>query len=246
MRGAATVRKKPTAGRQKDKSAAPAPPSAHVVIAEAYQALFAANGHQRWWPGDSAFEIMVGAVLTQNTAWTNVEKAITNLKKAKALTPQAIVKAHPKKLAGWLKPSGYFNIKVRRVKAMCAWLMMQGGVRRLAKVPTSELRHALLAVHGIGPETADDILLYAFHRPVFVIDAYTRRLFHRLGLITGKEDYETLRQLFEKVLDADVQLFNEYHALIVIHGKDVCKKKPLCNHCCLAKRCSFRRDAVIS
>ena len=215
-----------------------------TTVPDVYRKLFAANGHQRWWPGDSAFEIMVGAVLTQNTAWTNVEKAITNLKNAGALTPQAIVKAHPKKLAGWLKPSGYFNIKARRVKAMCAWLMAQGGVRRLARIPTPELRHALLAVHGIGPETADDILLYAFHRPVFVIDAYTRRIFQRLGLIAGKEDYETLRQFFEKALDSDVQLFNEYHALIVIHGKDVCKKKPLCNHCCLAKRCCYRRDAA--
>jgi endonuclease-3 related protein len=244
MRGAATVRKKPTAGRRKDKLAAPTHPGAYVVIPQVYKTLFAANGHQRWWPGDTAFEIMVGAVLTQNTAWTNVERAITNLKNAKVLTPQAIVQAHPKRLAGWLKPSGYFNIKTRRVKAMCAWLMAQGGVRRLSKVPTPELRQALLAVHGIGPETADDILLYAFHRPVFVIDAYTRRIFQRLGLIAGKEDYETLRQLFEKALDTDVPLFNEYHALIVIHGKDVCKKKPLCNQCCLAKRCSYRRDAV--
>ena len=244
MRGAATVRKKPTAGRRKDKSAAPADPNAHVVLPAVYQALFAANGHQHWWPGDSAFEIMVGAVLTQNTAWTNVEKAITNMKKAKVLTPQAIVQAHPKKLAGWLKPSGYFNIKAKRVKAMCAWLVAQGGVRRLARVPTPELRQELLAVHGIGPETADDILLYAFQRPVFVIDAYTRRIFQRLGLIAGKEDYETLRQLFEKTLDSDAQLFNEYHALIVIHGKDVCKKKPLCSYCCLAKHCSYRRDAV--
>jgi endonuclease-3 related protein len=216
----------------------------HVVIPQVYNTLFTANGHQRWWPGDSAFEIMVGAVLTQNTAWTNVEKAITNLKKAKALTPQAIAKAHPKKLAAWLKPSGYFNIKAKRVKAMCVWLMAQGGVRRLSKASTLELRQALLAVHGIGPETTDDILLYAFHRPVFVIDAYTRRIFQRLGLIKGKEAYETLRQLFEKTLDADVQLFNEYHALIVIHGKDVCRKKPLCNECCLAKSCSYRRAAV--
>ncbi|MEK7206582.1 MAG: endonuclease, partial [Pseudomonadota bacterium] len=121
-------------------------------------------------------------------------------------------------------------------------LMAQGGVRRLARVPTPELRQALLAVHGIGPETADDILLYAFHRPVFVIDAYTRRIFQRLGLIAGKEDYESLRQLFENALDSDVQLFNEYHALIVIHGKDVCKKRPVCRNCCLAKHCPSQSD----
>ncbi len=180
---------------------------------------------------------MVGAVLTQNTAWTNVERAIANLKKAKALSPEAIVKAHPKRLASWVKPSGYFNIKAQRLKAMCRWLIAQGGVRKLAKVPTPELRHALLAVHGIGPETADDILLYAFKRPVFVIDAYTRRLFHRLGLVKETEDYETLRQLFERALESDAQLFNEYHALIVVHAKDVCRKRPLCSRCCLAAVC---------
>ncbi|MBI5782876.1 MAG: endonuclease III domain-containing protein, partial [Gammaproteobacteria bacterium] len=190
-----------------------------------------------WWPGDSAFEIMVGAVLTQNTAWTNVERAITNLKQAKALSPEAIVKAHPKRLAAWLRPSGYFNIKAKRLKALCRWLMEQGGVRKIAKLPTNDLRHALLNVHGIGPETADDILLYAFTRPVFVIDAYTRRIFTRLGLIAGDEHYEALRGLFENGLGSSVSLFNEYHALIVVHGKDVCKKRPLCGNCSLTEEC---------
>lgn len=210
---------------------------ARTGIPQIYARLFAANGKQRWWPGDGAFEIMVGAVLTQNTAWTNVESAIANLKKARVLSPQAIVKAHPRRLAGWLKPSGYFNVKARRLRAMCRWLIGQGGVRKIAKQPTNELRQALLAVHGIGPETADDILLYAFRRPVFVIDAYTRRIFKRLGLIEGNEDYETLRRLFENALDADVPLFNEYHALIVAHGKDVCRKRPLCRSCCLIEYC---------
>jgi len=202
-----------------------------------YRRLFAANGRQHWWPGDSCFEIMVGAVLTQNTAWTNVEQAIANLKKARALSPRAIVKANPGRLAVWLKPSGYFNVKTRRLRALCRWLIEQGGVRKLEKLPTNELRHALLALHGIGPETADDILLYAFERPVFVIDAYTRRVFQRLGLIRGTEEYETLRRLFENSLGSDVQLFNEYHALIVSHGKDVCKKRPRCRSCCLNAVC---------
>ncbi|BAV33363.1 HhH-GPD family protein [Sulfuricaulis limicola] len=180
---------------------------------------------------------MVGAVLTQNTAWTNVEKAIVNLKQAKALSPEAIMMAHPKRLATWLRPSGYFNIKARRLKAMCRWVVQQGGVRRLAKRATPELRHALLGVHGIGPETADDILLYAFRRPVFVIDAYTRRIFARLGLITGDEPYETLRSLFENGLGSSAPLFNEYHALIVIHGKEVCRKRPLCGNCPLTDEC---------
>ena len=204
---------------------------------QVYHLLFDANGKQHWWPGDSAFEIMVGAVLTQNTAWSNVEKAIANLKRAKALSPKAIVNAHPRRLATWLKPSGYFNIKAKRLRAFCKWLIEQGGVAKLKKMPTEALRHALLSVHGIGPETADDILLYAFDRPVFVIDAYTRRIFARLGLIKGDESYETLRAMFEQALGKDVVLLNEYHALIVIHGKDICRKRPLCNACCLAKVC---------
>jgi endonuclease-3 related protein len=210
---------------------------ARTSISEVYDKLFAANGHQHWWPGDGAFEIMVGAVLTQNTAWTNVERAIANLKQAKALSPRAIVKAPARRLAAWLKPSGYFNVKARRLRALCRWLIARGGVRKIAKLPTPELRHALLAVHGIGPETADDILLYAFDRPVFVIDAYTRRIFQRLRLIRGTEDYETLRRIFENALDPDARLFNEYHALIVAHGKDVCRKRALCGNCCLAEDC---------
>jgi len=206
-----------------------------------YRRLYAANGTQHWWPGDSRFEIMVGAVLTQNTAWTNVERAIANLKKAKALSPEPIVKAPHKRLAAWLRPSGYFNVKAKRLKEMCRWLIAQGGVRRLARLSTHDLRAALIAVHGIGPETADDIVLYAFERPVFVIDAYTRRLFARLGLIKGDEGYETLRHLFERALGPDVPRFNEYHALIVRHGKDVCRKKPLCGGCCLAGICPSAR-----
>ena len=210
---------------------------ARTSIPKVYDMLFAANGKQNWWPGNSAFEIMVGAVLTQNTAWTNVEKAIASLKRNRALSPQAIVKTHPRRLAGWLKPSGYFNVKARRLRAMCQWLLGQGGTKKIAKLPTDELRHRLLAVHGIGPETADDILLYVFNRPVFVIDAYTRRIFARLGLIGGTEDYETLRHIFEDALGSNAGLFNEYHALVVVHGKDVCRKRPLCDHCCLAEDC---------
>lgn len=205
-----------------------------------YERLYSFYGPQQWWPGDSRFEIMVGAVLTQNTAWTNVEKAITNLKLAEALSPEAIVAAHHKRLAMWLKPSGYFNIKAKRLKAFCRWLLEQGGEKRLARWSTEKLRNALLAVHGIGPETADDILLYAFNRPVFVIDAYTRRIFGRLGLVEGDEDYESLRATFEGSLKGNAQVFNEYHALIVNHGKDVCRNRPRCEHCCLGK-CRYKR-----
>lgn len=210
-----------------------------------YRRLYAAYGRQHWWPGETRFEIMVGAVLTQNTAWSNVERAIVRLKRARSLSPEAIVRAPVRRLATWIRPSGYFNVKAKRLKSLCRWLIAQGGVSRLARLPTEALRAALLGVHGIGPETADDILLYAFERPVFVIDAYTRRIFARLGLIRGDEDYETLRRRFERTLGPDVGLFNEYHALIVRHGKDVCRKHPRCPACCLASGCvAFRRIAV--
>jgi endonuclease-3 related protein len=205
---------------------------------EIFHKLHAAHGRQSWWPGDTPFEIMVGAVLTQNTAWTNVEKAITNLKAADALDPAVIVRTHPKRLASWLRPSGYFNIKAKRLRSLCRWTLDRGGVAALAKWPTDALRAGLLSVNGVGAETADDIVLYAFERPVFVIDAYTRRIFSRLGLIEGDEDYETLRGFFERSLAADHQLFNDYHALIVVHGKDVCRKKPACDACCLVNRCA--------
>ena len=202
-----------------------------------YQALYKHYGTQHWWPGDSAFEIMVGAVLTQNTSWTNVEKAIQNLKTAEALTAEAIVSATAKQLAEWLRPSGYFNVKARRLQAFCQWLLAAGGEAELARRETATLRRELLSVHGIGPETADDILLYALDRPVFVIDAYTRRLFSRLGLVDGSEPYEELRELFETGLTNDPQLFSEYHALIVIHAKDTCRTKARCELCCLARQC---------
>ncbi|MDX1251927.1 MAG: endonuclease [Gammaproteobacteria bacterium] len=187
---------------------------------------------------------MVGAVLTQNTAWTNVEKAIANLKAQHHLDAVRIAAAPPETLAEWLKPSGYFNIKAQRLRNFCVWYVAQGGLKALSKLDTTALRHALLSVNGIGPETADDILLYAFERPVFVIDAYTRRLFSRLGLVRGDEGYEVLRHTFETALSGTkphsattVRLFNEYHALIVNHAKNVCRKRPLCTRCRLAEVC---------
>lgn len=202
-----------------------------------YRRLFKHHGPQHWWPGDTPFEVMVGAVLTQNTSWRNVERAIDNLKQADALSAEAIVAASADTLAAWLRPSGYFNLKARRLKSFCEWYLAQGGYARIKRRRTAPLRKALLAVKGIGPETADDILLYAFGRAVFVIDAYTRRLFERLGLVEAGATYEDLRMTFEQVLGADADLFNEYHALIVIHGKDYCRPKPRCGVCCLARRC---------
>lgn len=206
-----------------------------------YQALYQCHGPQHWWPGETPFEVMVGAILTQNTAWSNVERAIVNLKRAASLDAAAILAAPHEQLAAWLKPSGYFNIKARRLRNFCAWYLEQGGLEALSRLDTHTLRSALLAVNGIGPETADDILLYALQRPVFVIDAYTRRLFARLGLTSGAESYEALRALVEDGLEqagqATLQRYNEYHALIVMHAKNVCRPRPRCTACCLAAMC---------
>jgi endonuclease-3 related protein len=180
---------------------------------------------------------MVGAILTQNTAWSNVERAIGNLVAKNKLHPRAIINARHDHLANWLRPSGYFNVKARRLKCYCRWYVRAGEFAGLERLETAELRTALLGVKGVGPETADDILLYAFERPVFVIDAYTRRLFARLGLYAGTEDYETLRLGLERTLGPDAGLFNEYHALIVRHAKAVCRVKPDCRHCVLATGC---------
>lgn len=209
-----------------------------LTFAQVYQRLHTAHGPQHWWPADDGpFEVMVGAVLTQNTAWVNVERAIANLRRARALNARVILAAHPRRLASWLKPSGYFNVKAKRLRAYCRWYQVQGGLKPFQALPTAELRAALLGVHGVGPETADSILLYAFTRPVFVIDAYTRRIFQRLGLIDGDESYETLRALFERRIRKNVSHYNEYHALIVRHGKEICRTRPRCSACCLAGSC---------
>jgi len=196
-------------------------------------------GPQHWWPGDSVFEIMVGAVLTQNTAWTNVERAIGNLKSLDLLSLDAMGRLGRKELAGFIRPAGYFNVKAQRLQNLCDFLQGQGGEASLSRMADGPLREALLEVNGVGPETADDILLYAFERPVFVIDAYTRRLFSRIGLIAGDESYEKLRSIFETGLESSVDLFNEYHALIVMHGKSICTKKPRCSECCIGGHCGY-------
>lgn len=209
-----------------------------------YKQLFKQYGPQQWWPAETPFEVMVGAVLTQNTAWTNVEKAITNLKSAGALSPEAISSADHETLAEWLRPSGYFNIKASRLQNFCRWYLEQGALEGLSQISDKALRHALLSVNGIGPETADDMLLYAFERPVFVIDAYTRRIFSRLGLIEHDSGYELLRHHFETGLQNEqnrLALFNEYHALIVIHAKEHCRVKPQCAGCPLRRGCAVKQ-----
>ncbi len=210
-----------------------------------YDTLYRSYGPQHWWPANTPFEVMIGAILTQNTAWHNVEKAITNLREHSCLSAKRITATPSEQLAEWLKPSGYFNIKARRLQNYCRWYLEEGGWNTLSEKTTPELRCALLSVNGIGPETADDILLYAFNRPVFVIDAYTRRLFSRLELIHKKDDYESLRAQFESTLNSErsrTQLFNEYHALIVYHAKYCCRKQPLCHQCCLKQQCAHKRS----
>lgn len=196
-----------------------------------YHRLYSSYGPQHWWPANSRFEIMLGAILTQNTAWTNVEKAIANLKQARCLTAVTIDKLSEGELASLIRPSGYFNIKAKRIQNFTRWYLKAGEYRRLKASQTTELRQQLLSVNGIGPETADDILLYAFERPVFVIDAYTRRLLVEIGWISGNESYEALRSGFEMHLDSDVPLYNEFHALIVRHAKEKCSETGGCRHC---------------
>ncbi|MBM3246770.1 MAG: endonuclease III domain-containing protein [Candidatus Omnitrophica bacterium] len=199
-----------------------------------YRRLFVYFGPQHWWPGDSAFEVMVGAILTQNTSWANVEKAIANLKRNRLLEPAKLYQIPQKRLAGLIRPAGYYNIKAKRLRNFLRFLLedYKGNLSSMSAADTPALRQALLAVNGIGPETADSILLYALDKPVFVVDAYTRRIFFRHRLIKEGAAYQEIQDLFMKNLKKDVELFNEYHALLVKLGKDFClKTKPRCEIC---------------
>lgn len=210
----------------------------------AFQRLLDQHGPQDWWPSKGGpFEIMVGAVLTQNTAWTNVEKALARLHAADAMSAEAILALPEAELAERIRPSGYFNIKADRLRQLCRWYVDGGGFDGLARLETPELRRELLSVKGIGPETADDIVLYAFHRPVFVVDAYTFRIFERMGLIDTGHRYEPLRAAVESATRGPaaerVGFFNELHALIVRHGSRVCRPKPDCGNCALRRMCAY-------
>ncbi|HUV65549.1 MAG TPA: hypothetical protein VMW24_16750, partial [Sedimentisphaerales bacterium] len=183
------------------------------------------------------FEVMTGAILTQNTSWTNVEKAIANLKSAGCLSPEALHRIEISGLAELIRPAGYYNIKAKRLKNFLEWLFdsYDGNLAHLESVATNRLREELLAITGIGRETADSILLYALERPIFVVDAYTARITVRHGLIEPDADYEQLRELFEANLPQDTRLFNEYHALLVRTGKEFCRPKARCPGCPLEK-----------
>ncbi|MDF7799868.1 endonuclease III domain-containing protein [Pontiellaceae bacterium B1224] len=202
-------------------------------IDDAYEAVFDRYGKQRWWPAETQFEMMLGAILTQNTAWTNVEKALSNLRKNDALNFQSLEKASREQIAEWIRPAGYFNQKSGYIKSMIETIRdrFDGSLDQLFSLETSKLRKELLSWKGIGPETADSIILYAAKHPVFVVDAYTKRICSRHGWIDEKATYDAVAKLFTDNLTSDVQLFNEYHALIVRVCKDHCNSKPKCEGC---------------
>jgi len=201
-----------------------------------YDALFRAHGSQHWWPGRTRFEVIIGAILTQNTSWSNVERAIAEMRRAKVLSAAALERVPLARLGKLIRSSGYFRQKARKLKEFVRYLRVHhgGSLDRMFQTTTSELREQLMNVHGIGPETADSILLYAGKHPVFVVDAYTRRILERHNLASGRESYEEIRALVERNLPTEPALFNEFHALIVHVGKHFChRREPDCQHCAL-------------
>ncbi len=210
-------------------------------LLEIYHCLLARYGPQYWWPAADPFEVIVGAILTQSAAWTNVERAISNLKAARVLTPAALRELPVDEVAGLIRPSGYYNAKALKLKAFAERLGSRygGDLGELFALDTDQLRRELLSIYGVGEETADSIILYAAGRPVFVIDAYTRRILGRLGLAPEGGSYGAFQSLLAQNLPADEALFNEYHALFVRHGKEVCRKAPHCPHCCLRALCAY-------
>jgi endonuclease-3 related protein len=210
-------------------------PNLKRILQNTYRLLFTKYGPQHWWPAEEPFEVIVGAILTQSAAWTNVEKAIKNLKQADALKPDALRQLPQDELARLIHACGYYNVKARKLKAFVEWFGENYGdnLKKLFTEDTSELRKQLLDIYGIGEETADSILLYAGNKPIFVIDAYTRRIMGRMGISPHRDSYAAWQGLFMANLPADTTLFNEYHALLVRLAKDVCRTKPLCRQCCL-------------
>jgi endonuclease III related protein len=203
------------------------------LLMKIYNKLYQAYGPRNWWPGDTSFEVMVGAILTQNTSWKNVEKAIQKLKGKGVLNPRGIHRLKESQLASLIKSSGYYRIKTGRLKSFVEFLFEEydGNIMKMGRERLGELREKLLKVKGIGPETADSILLYGLKKPIFVVDAYTKRILSRHGFISEKASYEKVQKLFMDHLPVDEKLFNEFHALIVYLGKTLCKKIPRCELC---------------
>ena len=207
-----------------------------MLIKRIYDVLFNTFGPQYWWPGDTPLEIAIGAILTQNTAWANVEKAINNLKKEGLLSIDKLLAVDNETLKKLIRPAGFYNQKSERLKEFLIWLKEKGGCLTHINESTEDLRKELLSIKGIGPETADSILLYAIERPVFVVDAYTKRVLSRHNIIDRKADYHEVQNLFVNNLPRDLNLYKEYHALLVKLGKTYCKKnQPLCESCPLTE-----------
>ncbi|MFC1872302.1 endonuclease III domain-containing protein [Chloroflexota bacterium] len=206
-----------------------------------FQLLLARFGPQNWWPAETPFEIIIGAILTQSTGWTSVEKAIANLKEAGCLAPSALRATSHDELAIIIRPSGYFNAKSTKLQAFCNWLLdnYADNLKNLLAQDTPELRHQLLSIYGIGEETADSIILYAAYKPVFVIDSYTKKICSRLGIVPKNDSYQAWQKIFMDSLPHDTTIFNEYHALLVRLGKDFCRKKPACESCALNDLCRY-------
>lgn len=230
-----------------------------------YELLFNKYGSQGWWPvtpiggcrGNSGlpipiygvglknekqkFEIILGAILTQNTSWKNVEKAIINLNEKSLIDATKLNNIDEKELAQLIRPAGYYNQKAKKLKIFAYYLAdnYRKSLRRLFDKPIPALREELLGIHGIGPETADSIILYAAEKPIFVVDAYTKRIFSRIGFCKPDAGYDEVQKMFMENLENEAGLFNEYHALIVEHGKNVCRTKPLCSECCIRESCEF-------
>ena len=219
-----------------------------AILLEVHRRLYQSYGPQGWWPGDGPTDVIIGAILTQAAAWTNVEMAIANLKEAGCWSLEAIDSQPEEVLAEIIRPSGYFNAKARKLKAFARHLQLNhdGDLNKMLSQETAALRDELLSIHGIGPETADDIVLYAAGKPSFVIDSYTHRIVQRLG-IAGEEQtksYDGCQAFFHDNLPADAPLFNEYHALLDRHAKEACAKTPRCQGCCLLDLCDTGKQAL--
>jgi endonuclease III related protein len=227
-----------TGGRTERAHAIQCVQNGEPPLDEYYNSLFTAFGPQHWWPGNSPFEVVVGAILTQNTSWINVERAIANLRREGLLSPATIEKVSLRRLQSLIRPSGYFRQKARKLKAFCEFLRagFGGSLKKMFETPTIILREKLLGVFGIGPETADSILLYAGEHPVFVVDAYAKRMLFRHGWTHEKAKYDDVRWMFERQFPGDARRFNEFHALIVETGKNFCRPhEPLCGQCPLGR-----------
>ncbi|KLK87390.1 endonuclease [Methanoculleus sediminis] len=202
-------------------------------LIQIYEALFAAFGHQHWWPARTPFETMIGAILTQNVSWTNAAQAVRSLEDAGILDPHLLAAADTAEIAPLIVPSRYYNQKAERIREFARVYVAEFGAdpAAMATVETGELRERLLALRGFGKETADTILLYVCEKPVFVVDAYTRRIFSRYGFLPEGASYDLTQRLFAENLEPDAELFNDYHAQIVRLGNTICRKSPLCDRC---------------